>query len=363
MVIAATTDFGSILRQTRQSLGLPPEAALLDDDALLASAARRLAGIFCPCPATTLANRLADSFFKLIKIPQSDLRQRFRDTVDRLVMQGDLLELSGVTTVDEAARNSWIFAAPPSFLMRPSGAAYLLGIAPDENSPVPAKLAGRIKHDGHLRILEPEAPDERLDDVLSGLGLLPISEETWLKPPREESAPAYAERLERQLATQGPSGSIAELTILDPTRPANFYRDRWVEPKMQTGRFVARRPQASGANIWGFVTLVGGESAQFLDFPLRGARYRGCDAAWRLQFAIDANRGAPQQFRLRPQSDGGVVLDLFGPVPMWAERRLSLIGKAVRPEKAMLSFWLPLGEVKDTVAFFDRYLWMSQKNN
>ena len=220
-----------------------------------------------------------------------------------------------------------------------------------------------MKHNGHLRTLEPERPDEKLAEVLTGLGLLPITEEAWLKPPREETAAAHVERLERQLLAQDPSGSIPELTILDPAKPTSFYRDRWLEPKTQTGNFVARRPQAYGANIWGFVKLVGGEPAQFLDFPLRGGRFRGCDAAWRLQLAIDANRGAPQQFRLIPGSEGGTTLGLFGPIPMWVERRLSLVGKRSTLEKAMLSFWLPEGEVKDTVAFLTRYLWMSQQEN
>ena len=361
MVIVSTTDIGSILRQTRQSLGLPLHATLLDDDALFGAAARRLAGILCPCPAATLASRLADSFFKLTKVSQPDLREFFRDTIEKLVMQGDLLELSSVTTVDEAVRNSWIFAAPPSYLMRPGGAAFLLGITPDENTPLPAKLAERIKFDGHMRLLEPEAPDEKLDEVLLGLGLFPITEDAWLKPPKEETAPAHVERLERLLEAQGPSGSIQELMILDPATSFAFYRDRWVAPRKQTGHFVARRPQAYGAPIWGFAALVDGQSAKFLDLPLKGARYRGCDTAWRLQLAIDANRGTPQHFRLSPGRDGGSILDLFGPLPMWAERRLWLLGKPMIPEQAMLSYWLPDLESEDMARFLIRYLWMSQK--
>ena len=78
---------------------------------------------------------------------------------------------------------------------------------------------------------------------------------------------------------------------------------RWREVRADSGRFVARRDQAYGSNLWCYVELSNGEPQRLLDFPLAGSRWRGCDEAWRLQMAIDAQRGAPQRFRLQEDAE------------------------------------------------------------
>ena len=105
--------------------------------------------------------------------------------------------------------------------------------------------------------------------------------------------------MSRRLEEQPPSGAIPEAQILDPACEPSFYTRRWVLPTNQSGSYVARRPQAHGAALWGFAALANGAITKFLDFPLRGARWRGCDVAWQLQMAIDDRAGTPQTYPVR----------------------------------------------------------------
>jgi hypothetical protein len=133
-----------VLRATRLALGLPAEAPELVGETVLAAALRRLAGILCPCSPATLASALVENFAYLVT-DLTLLRERAEEVIERLTIQGDLLELSNVTTLEPGARNSWMFAASPAFVARPHGAVVLLGIAPDERSPLPSRLADRLQ--------------------------------------------------------------------------------------------------------------------------------------------------------------------------------------------------------------------------
>jgi hypothetical protein len=67
------------------------------------------------------------------------------------------------------------------------------------------------------------------------------------------------------------------------------------------------------------MNLENGTITKLIDLPLPKDRWRGCDAAWHLQMAIDAHRGSPQRFRVTAAGDD-VVLELFSPAPAWARR-------------------------------------------
>jgi hypothetical protein len=148
------------------------------------------------------------------------------------------------------------------------------------------------------------------------------------------------------------------LQILDSAQPVTYYRGRWTAPKRQSGNFVARRPQEFGASLWCFVALQDGAPARLLDFPLKKSRWRGCDAAWHVQMALDRRLGHPQLYRRRAVNDG-VRLDFFSPLPLWAERRLILFGRPIPPEKCLMSYWLPAGEAKVEERFLQDRLWLS----
>ena len=176
--------------------------------------------------------------------------------------------------------------------------------------------------------------------------------------PKEETAKNFLDRLERQLMTQGPSGSVPDLLILDSARDPSYYKSRWLAPKRESGCFIARRPQAYGAPLWGFAHLSDGVLDKFLDFPPRRDRWRGSDFAWHLQLAIDACRGAPQKYRRR-RTPYGVCLDFFSPLPLWAERRLAIIGRPVEPDRCLFTYRLPERELPAEEEFLQKRLWLA----
>jgi len=350
-----------LLASTRRGLELPDSSTGLIDAPFLASLQRRAAGILCPCSPSTLISSLVDSIEGLVS-DSGALRTAAEATLETLIVSGDLLELNQVATDDPSVKGTWLFAAPPAFIHRVnSGSVFLIGIAPDDASPIPESLKTRIRYQGSLRLLIPE-PNEDLPRMLREFGLVQLSEQSWLKLPRPETAAAQLDRYERLLAEQPPSGQVSDLLVLESSRSPLYYKRRWVVPRKENGTFVARRPQAHGADLWGFARLVGGSLAQFLDFPPKHTRWRGCDIAWHLQMAIDHCRGTPQQYRQR-ESSGGVILDFFSPLPMWSERRLSLIGRRVDPAQCLCSYWVPDNESDAEGAFLQERLWLTRKDD
>lgn len=356
MAIAVISS-GDVLKASARALGVPEPAGNGIDGVLLASLLRRTAGIACPCSRSTLA---ATAFESLQFLTGDDdaLREKVGDAIESLVVVGDLLELNQVTLEDPAAKHTWIFCAPPSFVMRPSGGIFILGIVADEVTPLPTSLHQRVVHQGFTRVLPP-LPAENLRSVLGDLGLREISRSVWLKSPNPEAASGLHERMVRRLAEQSPSGAIADLLILHPERDVRHYARRWDRPTNESGQYVARRPQDYGAPIWGFATLKDGAVTKFLDFPLRGTRWRGCDVAWHLQMAIDQIRRTPQRYRRRPSS-GGACLDFFSPLPLWALRHFEVLGHPAPRENSLFSYWIPEDELAVEEEFLHASLWLAR---
>jgi hypothetical protein len=342
-----------LLVAAREQLGIPASSAI--DETMLAAMVRRAAGIHCPCSLATLTAAVVESLAYLTDA-SAELEERVRATGEGLVVLGDLLELSQVTVDDPNAKGTGVFSAPPGFIVRPSGSVFLVGIVPDEANPLPASLSCRIECNGAARLLTP-AQEETLPSVLRELGLREISVSGWLKPPKAVSAIALRDDYLSRLSAQPPSGEITDVSILVPDRAVEYYRRRWAPPEHHTGEFVARRPQAYGGALWGFAHLESGNVTQFLDFPLKGTRWRGCDLAWHLQMAIDQTRGTPQKYRKRPAANG-VYLDFFSPIPLWAERRLCIVGRVIAPEHCLLSYWVPEREIATEETHLQEYLWL-----
>jgi len=286
------------------------------------------------------------------------LAKQLDTIVERLIVIGDLLELSQVTIDDSNVKGTWVFIAPPSFVERPGGSVVVTGISPDEATPLPGSLNARVQHDGVTRIIHP-LPSENLSAILRDLGFVELSKKHWLHAPARESAQTHRDDMLRRLRELPPSGSVDELLILDPATDVTHYRSRWVTPTDQTGHFVARRPQAYGSPIWGFAMVTAGEATQFLDFPLKAKAFRGCDAAWHLQMAIDASRGTPQRYRCR-QTTEGPCLDFYSPLPLWAERRLGVLGRSHEAAMCLLSYVLPDRELATEESFLQDRLWLAR---
>jgi len=354
MVVEQITN-GEVVSLSRRVLALPGEAGI-HDEAFLAALVRRAAGILCPCSERTIFRAVLESLDRLAE-DAAQLEADVEAAVEKAMIAGDLLEFNQATTGDPSAKGTWVFAAPPSFVARPSGSVFIVGIAPDEPSPLPLSLTARIIYERHFRLIHQES-SENLPQILRELGVLELSEQSWLKLPKEETAKNFVDRLERELMAQPTSGSVPDLLILDSARDPSYYKGRWTAPRRETGCFVARRPQAYGAPLWGFAHLTDGILDKFLDFPLRRDRWRGSDFAWHLQLAIDSCRSAPQKYRRRRGADG-VCLDFFSPVPLWAERRLAIIGRPAERVRCLFTYQLSERELAAEEEFLRKRLWLA----
>lgn len=345
-----------ILKASLQMLGVPVSTGTGLDDIMLAALLRRTAGIVCPCSRSTLVAAVFESL-QFLTSDDASLRKRIADAVESLVIVGDLLELNQVTINDPAATNAWIFCAPPTFVVRPGGSVFILGIVADEASPLPSSLNVRMAYEGFARVLT-QLQGENLPSILGDLGLRELPQSVWLKSPKAESASGLSEGMLRRLAEQPRSGAIADLSILHSERDVRHYARRWDAPTNESGNYLARRPQAYGAPLWGFASLKDGAVNRFLDFPLRGTKWRGCDVAWQLQMAIDHNRRTPQLYRRRSTSDG-VCLDFFSPLPLWALRRFEILGRPAPRENCLFSYWILENELAVEERFLQESLWLA----
>ena len=346
-----------VLASCHDTLTMPRAGSAILDESMLAALARRSAGIHCPCSRATLRNSLLECLHGL-PTKFDSLPTAIDDAIEALVVGGDLLELADVVIDDSDVKQTWVFAAPPSFVIRPSGSVFLIGVVADQDTFLPSTLIERVLHRSYTRVLEPQ-PEENLAEELRELGLQQLSDRAWLKAPRIEDPAEMLSRHQRLLDDQLPITGIPDLQILDSTRPVTYYRGRWTNPSDQNGTFVARRSQEFGAPIWCLVELRNGEPARFLDLPLPKTPWRGCDSAWHIQAAIDYGRNAPQRYRSRAEGDR-VRLDLFSPLPQWSERRLMILGRRVAPDRCLFSYIIPANEAGEEEAFFQRNLWLSR---
>lgn len=342
-----------VLAGCRQLLGLSPGAPAIDE-AYLAALVRHTAGIHCPCSAATLRAAALESLQYLAN--DTDIDSRIDDAIEGLVVGGDLLELNQVTTDDSSAKGTWLFAAPPSFVMRPRGSIFLTGIVADRDTYLPSELMARIHYDGYTRAIMP-TEDEDLPMALTALGLQRLSEDSWLKLPKMQKAVELRDTTITKLHAQQRSGDIPDLQILDASKPVTYYRGRWLKPRHQSGVFVGRRPQEFGAAIWCVVELEDGVPKRLLDLPTPKTRWRGCDEAWRLQMAIDSANGSAQVYRVRIASEYA-YLEFFSPLPLWAERRLMLVGRHEPPTKCLLSYRVRANELATEEEFLQEHLWL-----
>ena len=346
-----------VLAVSRRTLGLLDQNASLIDDVFLSALIRRSAGIHCPCSRATLRASVLECT-QAMAADEASWSQRIDDTIEALTVGGDLLELDDVVTEDLDVRQTWVFAAPPSFVIRPNGAAFIFGVVPDQDAFLPSSLGIRVLHGRFTRSIEP-LKDEDLAHELREQGLQELSDGTWIRSPKDESPDDMLRRVDRFLERQAPVIAISDLKILDPTLPVTYYLGRWVSPTNQTGLFVARRPQEFGAPMWCLVQLKDGAPIRLLDLPFEKTRWRACDAAWHLQMAIDHCRHQPQQYRRRP-GIRGVQFDFFSPLPQWSQRRLMVFGAPAPPEGCLLSFLVPSNHAEVEEEFLCDRLWLSR---
>lgn len=346
-----------MIAAVRKRLGLPEDGGL--DDSLLAAMIRRSAASLCPCSRASIRTSVWEGLKGLADI--AELEARINSAVEAALVVGDLLELSDVTTVLEGAKGTWVFLAPPSFVERPGGRVFILGVTRDQDEFLPGTLASRVQYVGASRFIVSEEL-EGLPSELRELGLHEMSSDAWLKAPKLQSADNVVAGTKNRLANQGPLGSLSDVLLLDPSSSVTYYRGRWTPLNSQSGMFVVRHPQEFGAPMWGFADIENGQVLRFLQLPLPQSKWRGCDDAWHLQMAIDRARGEPQIYR-RTSHPKGTRFDFFSPLPLWAHRRLTVVGHPQEPNRSLLSYLLPDREARAEEEFFQERLFMSEESN
>ena len=281
-----------------RALGLDSSALDLTTVEAIACCLRRAAGFLCPCSERTLLHAVVEPLYGLIN-DLDELQGTVEDTLEALVAHGDLFELPDASQAESTKQGSLLYCAPPAYVRRRSGAVILLGVPPDHISLLPDEIEHQIEYRNYVRLL-PSSVGAELADQLVELSYIELSSKAWLRIPKLETAAQHVERMNHLVDVGSRAGDIPGLQLLAPQRSVRYYRGRWVQPTDQTGRFVGRREQAYGAALWCYVEVKNGNPVRFVDLPEENSRWRGCDEAWRIQAAIDRERGVPQVFRVRP---------------------------------------------------------------
>jgi hypothetical protein len=323
----------------------------------IAQALRRACYVLAPCSRSDLGRGVSTSFAGLGG-DEEQVRVEVDGILEALLVYGDLLEMRSSDADGWRTSDFVLRPAPPTFVKRSDGSIVILGVAGDEITPLTGDMTSQVVGRGVLRTLEARA-DFDLAGFLKESGLVEISERSWLRNPRQESAASYAAAWLRRLADQ-PASHADDVRILDGARAADFYAGRWAEPAGRTGVFVARRGQRYGSELWCLVQLDNGAVRRFLDFVSIGDRVRPCDVAWRVQMAFDASAAKPQTASVRSVSGGVAILDFFSPLPSWAERRLTVSGTKVDRDRCLLSYSLPSARLATDLEFLKNFLWLEQ---
>lgn len=343
------------------TLGLDADAIGLSSAEAAATSLRRAASFICP----TSPGRLVDAVLGTLRPLHGNEVQRDElvDILDRLVASGDLLELRHDS--DSGRSTRLLYLAPPSYIERVPGTYLLMGVRPFGAPLLDDELADAVAHEGHTRILTIESADA--EEQLRSRGLQAVPKDRWVSSPRVESPTDLIERHRTRLDVAAHAGQLDGLKLLDPASKVRYYRGRWRTPTAtDTGDFVARKPQAYGADLWCLIQVEAGVPTRLIEFPVDDPVVPGRDEAWRYQAAVDAQRDVPQQFRLRrgatPNAD--VTLDFFSPLPGFAERYLQFAGLALgKTPGALFSFRLPAAAVADVTAFLTDLLWMNYEED
>jgi hypothetical protein len=345
--------------ESLEVLALAASTLALTSPTALAASIRRAASFLCPTTSGALGRTVEDCLRGLPEFTE-ETETAIAGLIDPLVAYGDLLELP----VDDGTRiRRQLFLGPPAFVARSSNVALLVGVRAEGAPLLSEDLLGDIESFGYKRSIRSK-DDRMITDLLADEGLIELRRDQWLQAPRQASAAEVIAFYSDRLDAAEPSGGIEGLQVIDPASRVTYYRGRWrvLKPR-DVGRFVARRPQAFGADLWCFAEVVDGMATKLVDLPLQNQLGPGADEAWRLQAALDAIAHHPQQLRIR-QSEQLSLIDFFAPVPSWIRRRLDIIGEPVaRGAGALFSYGVAQEEATEEIDYVTDMMWFALEQN
>lgn len=339
-----------------KSLGLDPMTSELHSVEALSNLFRRSASIYAPCSQRRLIVSVRESINVLVDIDNLD--DVLEEVLNSLISYGDLIELNDYAFAHDNIKSTWLYIAPPTFIRRPES-FLIVGMVPEHVTLLPDDIEKRILYLRHIRRIN-STEGEDLASILESFGYSELSEDVWLNLPKKEKAKEYLAKINNKLECSSEPGDLSNLLILDSTKPVRFYKGRWSEVKNHTGNFIARREQAYGPLLWSYVRLENGRPLRMIDLPSAIGKYRGCDEAWHLQMAIDADRGVPQQLKVHLEPGSTRVIEFFSPVPMWARRRWDAVGEPVTSSGCLFAYRLPESELNEELRFANEMLWIDE---
>jgi hypothetical protein len=290
-------------------------------------------------------------------VSAADVRPQVDTVVGLLVAYGDLLELP---LDDLGGKRTHIFLGPPTFVRRSAG-CLLLGVRPDGAPILDGIQSHAIEYRGHVRVLRSQ--QQAVHELLVHEGLAELQVDHWLRAPRKSSPRELVDAYVKRLAAAVGTAEIQGLRVLDPTTRVTYYRGRWRDLRPpDTGRFIARRPQAFGSDLWCFSEVSRGHVSRLIDLPISSPLKSGADEAWRLQAALDAIAGSPQRVRIScPQAASShTLLDLYSPVPSWCQRRLDAVATPVtRSPSALVSYQVSHADIDEEIEFLKDMMWIA----
>ena len=216
-------------------------------------------------PVPRLPPQLIDAVLDALRPlqPGGDLsRDDLADLLDLLVSGGDLLELrqSG-----DAPGASFTSGRPRT---SSGGQASTCCSASAPSARRSSAQTSRERSSTRATRGRSSSHPDRAAAQLSELGLHMIRPEHWVRRPAEMPAGELIRQMRERLSAAGPAGLVEGLTVIDPAAKVTYYRGRWRPLKpADSGLFVARRPQAYGADLWCVVLVAGGAPVRLLDLP------------------------------------------------------------------------------------------------
>ena len=319
----------------------------------LASAVRYAASVVCPTSPRNLISVVVQSMQSIAC--EDDLRQCCKNVLDDVIATGDLVESEDITS---GSGNRLLYLAPPFFVRLSKTQALVLGVAPDGVNPIPDDV--RLALRGVNRVID-GVDDPSVAQVLKLAGIEELPYRTWAKSPDRKHYQDVINQYDRLIDRRPDCGNIEDFSVLRWDTQNRWYRKRWGDSGRLTGRFVARRPRKYGADLWCYVELENGAPRKLVDLPIGRTAERGCDQAWRLQCAIDAMRGAPQQYRVMKVDGDTIRVAIHIPPPAWLLRRWKCIGR--RAADNVFAFEFTSGDALKETEFLEQELWMESCEN